>query len=184
MAYKRTEEFSKSLIALTSLPQEDDLEAEIYEIFLRKILLIYKKPLDDVVGIVGDSCSVNQKLSANTNIALFGCTSHKLSLAIKKSITQDPELTAALDALQSLLYKLTTAKNLAKIRSLTHLGPTRPIETRWTRKFEMVHRYSRIKEHVRPLEELEKGMLTSEHHRKLKYAMKKFNRIQIISTNL
>lgn len=84
LAYRTTKKYKKSLIALALLPQKDGLGAENLELFLRKILLIYKMSLDDVVAIVDDSCFVKQNLYAITNIPFMGCAGHKLNLAIQK----------------------------------------------------------------------------------------------------
>lgn len=100
--------------------------------------------MSNVVPMVGDNCSVIQKLSTIKFIPLVVSASHKRNLAVDNCINETPGLSNALDSVDHLMSKLRTLKNSSKLRSLTHLGATEPLETRWSAKFDMLRRVFRI----------------------------------------
>lgn len=184
LAYSSSNGYKESLIALAPLPQEDDLGAEQYASLLEDILPLYGKDLTNVVALIGDNCSVNKKLSSLVDIPLIGCASHKLNLAIEQWIGREKGLSDSLQVVHNLMVKLRTIKNAAKLRELTHLGATGPIETRWSGKFEMLRRYFRIEEHIKALEDFDGDVPSRSQIRILQEAMTHFSRFQSITVNL
>lgn len=128
----------------------------------------------NLAALVGENCTVDQKLSKNTKILLIDCASQMLTLAVESWIDAKPELCNSIDTVQKVAVELRTVKNSAKRNELTLLAATGPFETRWSEKFEMLRRFFRNEEHIRQIEKVENDMLSTFQLRRLKSTMKDF----------
>jgi hypothetical protein len=61
---------------------------------LSKVLEGYGKSKNDIICLVGDNCAVNQSMARILGIPLLGCASHKFNLAVRRWISERPELTS------------------------------------------------------------------------------------------
>ena len=57
--------------------------------YLKTLLAYYSKSTKNVVYLVGDNCSLNQRLASDMKIPLVGCNSHKLNLVINLYLGSD-----------------------------------------------------------------------------------------------
>ncbi|KAG6950507.1 hypothetical protein JG688_00014120, partial [Phytophthora aleatoria] len=65
------------------------------------------------VFLVGDSCSVNQRLARLIEVPLVGCSSHRLNLAVRGLLAEYED---ELDQVQQMMVKLRTLNQAAKLR--------------------------------------------------------------------
>jgi hypothetical protein len=77
-------------------------------------------------------------------VPLIGCGSHKLNLAIKKWISNQPQLGIIIQKVAGVMKKASTLKVSAQLRKLTTLHAVRENDTRWSSTFEMVAQFFRI----------------------------------------
>lgn len=68
------------------------LSAVNHESFLCDTLDVYSKSFENVAFLVGDNCTVNQKIPSLTGIPLIGCCSHKFNLAVELWISVQQNL--------------------------------------------------------------------------------------------
>lgn len=179
--YTKCGEYCETLIACAPLLNEEDLSADQHFDFLVESLSVYGRSLGDVVCLVGDNCSVNQRLSNLCGIPLIGCYSHKFNLAVEHWIKLQPGLDDALETMRKLMKQLRTLKNSARLRNLTHLGALLPNETRWTGNFDMVQRYFRIEEFVKSIPEMDSFLPSVAMRRKLHSAVSDFKKFKSIT---
>jgi len=83
--YTKNGVHKETLLALALLLDEEDLGAEQHIDFIKAMLDLYKKTLDNVVAFIGDNCATNRKIPTETTIPLIGCASHCFNLAVNYS---------------------------------------------------------------------------------------------------
>jgi hypothetical protein len=111
---------------------------------LSKVLRQYGKTEVNIVCLVGDNCSVNKCMSRLLKVPLLGCGSHKLNLAVRKWISNQPQLEETISKVATVMKKASTLKVSAQLRKLTSLQTVRENDTRWSSTFEMIARFFRI----------------------------------------
>ena len=153
--YVKDNAYCETLLACAPLLDEGDLGAEQHLSFLEATLEVFDKTFANVVCLIGDNCSVNQKLSSISLLPLVGCVSHKFNLAVESWIESQPELKDGMKCVHDLMLRLRTIKNAARLRQFTHLRALLNNETRWTSKYEMLKRFFRIEDNVRKMEDLD-----------------------------
>ena len=84
-SYTKNGVHKETLLALAPLLDEEDLGAEQHIDFIKAMLDLYKKPLDNVVAFIGDNCATNRKILTETTIPLVGCASHRFNSAVNYS---------------------------------------------------------------------------------------------------
>lgn len=70
---------------------------------VEKVLATYGKTFDNVLCLVGDNCSVNQRMGQILRVPLIGCASHKFNLAVRQWISQQAELTPIVKKVRPVL---------------------------------------------------------------------------------
>ncbi|ETN04902.1 hypothetical protein, variant [Phytophthora nicotianae INRA-310] len=136
------------LICMAPLMNEadDDLSALAHREFLADMLpRDFGKQIDQCLFVVGDNCSVNQRLASLIGVPLIGCASHRLNRVVQQDL-QSHE--ADLAAVHGLMIKLRTLTQSAKLRLKTSLRPVIRQDTRWSSTFAMLHRYFKLLEHL------------------------------------
>ncbi|ETP10118.1 hypothetical protein F441_14161 [Phytophthora nicotianae CJ01A1] len=163
------------LICMAPLMNEvdDDLSALAHREFLADMLpRDFGKQIDQCLFVVGDNCSVNQRLASLIGVPLIGCASHRLNRVVQQDL-QSHE--ADLAAVHGLMIKLRTLTQSAKLRYpccysvvlsiiptnkdnvwcfmiirrlKTSLRPVIRQDTRWSSTFAMLHRYFKLLEHL------------------------------------
>jgi hypothetical protein len=126
------------LLAVAPLLTETDFGAESHREYLESTLKCYDLTLDNVSFLVGDNCNTNKALSRMANKPLIGCASHRFNLGVKSFYSSDEAL---LSKVNTLMSKLRTLKNSARLRAYTPLTGRRRNVTRWSSTFEMVKRH-------------------------------------------
>jgi hypothetical protein len=63
-------------------------------------------------------------------IPLIGCGSHKFNLAVKKWISNQPQLEGIIERVSAVMKKASTLKVSAQLRKLMSLRPVRENDTR------------------------------------------------------
>eukprot|EP00644_Phytophthora_capsici_P015230 jgi/Phyca11/130818/e_gw1.98.66.1 len=102
------------------------------------LLRDYNKRLEQCVFLVGDNCSVNRRLATLMGVPLVGCASHRLNRAVAAQLSEHAE---DLDLVQTLMLKLRTLTQSAKLRLKTSLRPIIRQQTRWGSTFAMLNRF-------------------------------------------
>ncbi|ETN17096.1 hypothetical protein PPTG_04998 [Phytophthora nicotianae INRA-310] len=90
------------------------------------------------VFLVGDNCTANHRLATLMDIPRIGCASHRLSRAVAAQLK---EHAGDLDLVQTLMLKLRTLTQSAKLRLKTSLRPIIRQQTRWGSNFAMLNRF-------------------------------------------
>ncbi|POM80718.1 Hypothetical protein PHPALM_1411 [Phytophthora palmivora] len=125
---------------------DDDLSARGHMEFLANMLpRDFGKQLSQCLFLVADNCAVNRLLATLMGVPLIGCASHRLNLAVQADME---EFGPDLDLVQSLMLKLRTISQSAKLRIKTGLRPVIRQDTRWGSTFAMVNRYFQLLEHL------------------------------------
>ena len=111
---------------------------------LSKTLQTYGKSDANIVCLIGDNCSVNKCTSRLLKVPLIGCGSHKFNLAVRKWISNQPQLEDIISKVASVMRKASTLKVSAQLRKLTSLHTVKENDTRWSSTFNMVDRFFQI----------------------------------------
>ena len=111
---------------------------------LSKVLQTYGKSDANIVCLIGDNCSVNKCMSRLLKLPLIGCGSHKFNLAVRKRISNQPQLEDIISKVASVMRKASTLKVSAQLRKLTSLHTVKENDTRWSFTFNMVARFFEI----------------------------------------
>ena len=97
----------------------------------------------------------------DSRVPMKGCESHRLNLAVQESLGQEQTknragavvqpasaMQATLSKLDRCMGALKTLKNLSMLRTQTSLRPERRNKTRWSSLFQMLLKWTRIKDKV------------------------------------
>jgi hypothetical protein len=120
------------------------MTAQDHVLHLWQVLHSYGKSDENVVCLVDNNCNVNQQMAHILRVPLIGCGSHKLNLAIKKWISNQPQFGIIIQKVAGVMKKASTLKVSAELRKLTTLHVVRENDSRWSSTFEMVAQFFRI----------------------------------------
>jgi len=68
------------------------MTARDHLVHLSQVMRLYGKTEDNVMCLIGDNCSVNRSLANLMKVPLVGCGAHKFNLAIRKWISNQPQV--------------------------------------------------------------------------------------------
>ncbi|KAF0714996.1 hypothetical protein AaE_011435 [Aphanomyces astaci] len=71
------------MLAFVAMLDEGDHSAVQHVVFVEATLQLYSKTLDAITFVIGESCSVNQRMAGLLNVPLVGCVSHRFNLAVQ-----------------------------------------------------------------------------------------------------
>ena len=150
---------------------------------ISSVLGMYGKRCSDILCLAGDNCSVNQCMARTLQVPLLGCGSHKLNLAVRLWIDEEPGLAAILSKVSNVMKKASTLKVASKLRALTHYSTVRENATRWSSTYQMVSRFLKIQHHLSAIVDLlaifpthiEMDVLARAH-----VVMKKFDEVTVM----
>ena len=92
------------------LMDETDLGSEMHADYIKQTLSLFGKSLENVIFVVGDNATVNQKLARILEKPLIGYASHRFNLAVSKVLQpQEP----ILKKVNELMKKLSSLKKAA-----------------------------------------------------------------------
>jgi hypothetical protein len=118
------------------------------------VLESYGKRCADIICLSGDNCSVNQCMARTLQVPLLGCGSHKLNLAVRLWIDEQPGLSEILSKVANVMKKASTLKVASKLRALTQYSTVRENATRWSSTYQMVKRFLTIQQHLSAIVDL------------------------------
>jgi hypothetical protein len=75
-SYMKNGIHNETLLALPPLWNEELLGEQQHSKFIEVTLQLYDKVLGSVVACIGDNCTINRKISNDSEIHLIGCVSH------------------------------------------------------------------------------------------------------------
>ena len=147
---------SQTVLSMRPLLVDDikGMTAQDHLHHLSKMLNIYGKTDANIVCFVGDNCSVNQSMSKILKVPLIGCGSHKFNLAVRKWISNQPQLEDIIQRIAGVMKKASTLKVSAQLRKLTTLRPVKENDTRWSSTFFMIERFFRIQSELSAVADL------------------------------
>lgn len=76
------DEHSKLVSGFSPFEYKERLSVQARLEYIEFLLDIYKKDISNVVGLVGDNCSVNLSLATKFKTSFIGCASHRYKLAL------------------------------------------------------------------------------------------------------
>ncbi|ETV79265.1 hypothetical protein H257_07326 [Aphanomyces astaci] len=112
---------------------------------------LYSKKLDAITFVIGDNCSVNQRIAGLLNVPLIGCVSHHFNLAVQRMMEEHKNLS---DRIHCVMLRARNVKNRSALRLLTPLPPKLRNDTRWSSTYAMVARFFEIKDHLAAITDL------------------------------
>lgn len=89
-----TETTNRTLLSMRPL-LVDEIKGMTARDHLQHISLVmqsFGKSEDNIMCLIGDNCSVNNSLAIMLQVPLIGCGAHKFNLAVKKWISNQPEV--------------------------------------------------------------------------------------------
>ena len=158
--------YVKVLLTFSPMGDEDSLNANEHYEFTSYILSLYEKDWSNVVCLVGDNCPTNKAFATKANARFIGCASHRFNLAVKDMLEEYEPLTTQV---YFLMKKLKNIIPSAKLRKLTPLRPKCANVTRWSSTYEMLLRYTQLKEFLPSLhlDEVDDLLLTTRKDREI-----------------
>ncbi|ETP36191.1 hypothetical protein F442_15797, partial [Phytophthora nicotianae P10297] len=161
---------------------DDRLNAESHISALASFLPFFGKDLSNVIFLVGDNCAVNRRLARLMGVPLVGCASHRLNLAVRRFLEPYEK---ELEQVQSLMKRLRTITQAAKLRLKTPLRPKLRQNTRWGSTYTMLARYFELRKNISADdEELAEEMPSPAANRKLKTLLVKLSDAQSVAMKL
>jgi hypothetical protein len=134
---------------------ENTYTAEAHRDLLVSIADVYSRYVADIVVLIGDNCEKNQATTTLLGVPLLGCACHKLNLAIKQFVKQQPGALDAIDRVSSLASMANPLKPAAALPELTELVAVRSSDTRWSSTYRMVKRFFELEDDLRQVHEVE-----------------------------
>jgi hypothetical protein len=61
-------------------------------VHISQVMQLYGKTEDNIICMIGNNCNVNKSLADLLNVPLIGCGAHKFNLAIRKWISNQPQV--------------------------------------------------------------------------------------------
>lgn len=104
--YVIKDKYYETFLSCSRLSAESDISASLQRTFVSETLDVLSKTGTNVVCVIGDNCSVNNRLSSLTSIPLIGCYSHKFNLAVEEWITNQLGCRMSLRRFVSLWFNL------------------------------------------------------------------------------
>ena len=81
--HPQMKKYDLRLLVFSPLENEKTQSANAHLEYIRYVLELFGKLIENVVGLIGDNCSVNGSLAKRIGIAFICCASHRCNLAIK-----------------------------------------------------------------------------------------------------
>ncbi|RHY59394.1 hypothetical protein DYB38_014064 [Aphanomyces astaci] len=139
------------MLAFAPMLDEGDHSAAQHIAFIEATLELYSKTLDAITFVIGDNCSVNQRMAGLLNVPLVGCVSHRFNLAVQRMMEEHKNL---LDRIHCVMLRARSVKNRSALRLLTPLAPQLRNDTRWSSTYAIVASFFEIKDHLAAITDL------------------------------
>ena len=175
--------YDKRLLTFSPMGDESSLDTNEHFQFLSFVLGIYHKSWTNVLCLIGDNVNTNKALSNRVGLAFIGCASHRFNLAMRDLLFQDEALIVKVTTIMKKLRGLLFA---ARLKKVIPLRPKVRNVTRWSSTFEMLARYSEIREHLSGLDsiEIDPPSLSPSENRNIDILMKKLRPLESVTKAL
>lgn len=90
--FKKQKMVMVKLIGFSSSESELTQNAENHVEFLKYLLSLLKKSVDDVVDLIRDDCSTNQRMAWLLNKEFAGCYRHRFNLAVEEMTVSESKM--------------------------------------------------------------------------------------------
>jgi hypothetical protein len=131
------------LLAMTPPIDETNFTAENIANTIDEIIQSYEKTRDDILFLVADNTNTMPALARRLGCPMIGCASHKLNLAVKRSLSA---LDPIIDKIDEIMKKMKTIKLRGLLRTITDIAPESRNRTRWSSTYKMVMKYQKLRE--------------------------------------
>lgn len=147
---------TQTVLSMRPLLNEDikGMTAQDHLHHLSMILGMYGKSDTNIICLIGDNCAVNQSMSKILKASLVGCGSHKFNLAVRKWISNQPQLEKIIQCIANVMKKASTLKVSAQLRKPTTVRTVRENDTRWSSTVMMVARFFEIQRELSAVPDL------------------------------
>lgn len=83
-----------TLLSMRPLLKDDvaGMTARDHLVHMSQVMRSFGKTEENIMCIIGDNCSVNRSLADLLKVPLVGCGAHKFNLAVKKWISNQPQV--------------------------------------------------------------------------------------------
>ncbi len=139
----------KLLLVFSPFDEEVFQSAAAHLSFTEFQLDLFGKSFKYVVGLIGDNCSTNHAFANLPDYPFIGCASHRLNLVVTEILSHHSRI---IEQVRSIMEKLRSPTNSAKLRTLSNLNALLSNETRWSSVFTMLNRYLKLREYLPSLE--------------------------------
>lgn len=152
--------FEEVLLGLSPMENEESQDANEHYDFVKFVLSVFGKTMDNVVALIGDNTSTNKAFARCLGPFFVGCHSHRYNLAMKDILEEYEEV---IEKVQAIMKKLSYQIPAAKLRRFTLLKAKQRNVTRWSSTYDMLRRYRELKEFLPKLDDVElESILLSE----------------------
>jgi hypothetical protein len=175
--------YKKVLLSFSPLTNEQSLNADSHIAFFEFILDLYGKWWNNVVALIGDNCSTNHSFAGKCKTYFIGCASHRFNLAMKSHLEKHEEMLKQVNGIMISLKGLIPS---AKLRSHTDLKPHCRNQTRWSSTYQMLNRYTQIRDFLPLLEidELDEKLLNNRQNRDVDSLIEELNDLNSVTLEL
>ena len=73
----------------------EGMTARDHLVHISQVMQSFGKTEDNIMCMIGDNCNVNRSLADLLKVPLIGCSAHKFNLAVRKWISNQPEVSTA-----------------------------------------------------------------------------------------
>lgn len=171
------------LLSFAPLTGERNLSSDAHIRYFGFVLELYGKGWTNVTAIIGDNCNTNTCMAKLVGTHFIGCASHRFNLAMKLFIERS---NIVFDKINSIMQKLQNHNLSIGLQEFTHLKPKPRNITRWSSTFNMIKRYTRIREFLRNLgdEDFESMLLTPREDRQIDAKLIEMTELEFITLQL
>lgn len=142
-------EYRCACLTMFSLEDETTQDATKHVNFLRSVLEVFGKTVNNFMALIGHNCAVNPAISDKMWISLRGCARHRFQLVVKEIMADEEQ---ELSQVRNLMRKLRTALLRALLQRHFDLVPRLRNGTRWIVTFKMLKRHIELRPRICAME--------------------------------
>ena len=137
------------------------LYAEVHQKICDEVLSLYGQKLNQwCTCLIADNTNLNCKIARLCGVPHIWCNSYKLNLEVNSMMNRHADLKSTISCIHDLMRAAKSGlKNAALLRNLTELRPVLNNETRWSGKFLMLQRFTKIRNELIDVSNNEDGSI-------------------------
>ena len=182
--YNNQKGYRTIFLAFSPLLSEISSTASDYVEFIKYVLSLFNKNLENVVAITGDNAEVNKFIANLCSIPLIGCANHKFNLAVSAYLDKKKIL---LDKINMLMGKLKSLKLAGRLQKQTEFQPIQRNRARWSTSHDMIKRIIQLKPFLESFQDdpkLVDCLLTPRDHNDLQTLEDNLKKLSSVTTAL